>query len=500
MAEVPFAGAFAAIGRVTSPIAHRLGRRGMLVVRYVAIVLVALFAFTLALQATFPYDRVKDKVIESLAAQYDVTIGGVERGWKPGRVYFKAVSLRTRVTKPEETATTIFVDKLEVDLGLLSLIGMNISVDLEAKIGAGQIKGNITLPKLGKAGVKVDIKGTDLPGASLPLRSALGLPMTGKLDFAVDLDLPVSKNKMGRTSTDWTKVDGSIDLSCPSGCTLGDGHTKLKPLLKNRTNQVMVGDGIDFGEVHISTLDVHAVFTPAVGDAEAHSSSYKPGKFEVKKFNLTSPDGELHVDYMMTMAPSLDDSVVAGCLRFKASDNLLKKEETKKTYAAISTTGAELRSDGLFHIKLSDRFKDMKRLNLECGPNAAGSKVGNGEDFTPHVGAPPHISTVPLPEPKTASPPPPMPEPSAPPPPPPPANTANPTTGAMTPAVPPGAANAPGGSASPDRGPDRGIERGNERGSGSAPPPPNEGAAAGGGVAPGSAEPREMPPADRRTP
>ena len=146
MAEVPFAGAFAAIGRVTSPIAHRLGRRGMLVVRYVAIVLVALFAFTLALQATFPYDRVKDKVIERLAAQYDVTIGGVERGWKPGRVYFKAVSLRTRVTKPEETATTIFFDKLEVDLVLLSLIGMNISVDLEAKIGSVLIKGNITLP------------------------------------------------------------------------------------------------------------------------------------------------------------------------------------------------------------------------------------------------------------------------------------------------------------------------------------------------------------------
>lgn len=481
MAQVPFAGAFAAIGRVTSPISQRLGRRGTLVVRYATIAMIALVAFTLALQATFPYERMKDKIIEGLSGQYDVTIGGVERGWKPGRVYFKAVTLRTRVTKPDETATTFFVEKLEVDLGLLALIRMNISVDLDAKIGAGRIKGNITLPKFGKAGVKLDIDGTDLPGASLPLRSALGLPMTGKLDFAVDLDLPVSKNKMGRTSTDWTKVDGSIDLSCPSGCTLGDGHTKLKPLLKNRTNQVMVGDGIDFGEVHISTLDVHAVFTAAVGDPDAHSSSYKPGKFEVKKFNITSPDGELHVDYQMTMAPTLDDSVVAGCLRFKASDNLLKKEETKKTYAAISTTGAELRSDGLFHIKLSDRFKDMKRLNAECGPNAASSKVGNGEDFTPpHPGGGgfrPQINTTPPPDIKTGSAmhPPPMPEPP-PPPPPSPANTATPT-----PAVPPGT---PAGAAFGS-------------GSGSAlPPPPPEGNAAGAGSAPGSAEPQN----DRRSP
>lgn len=487
MAQVPFAGAFAAIGRVTSPITQRLGRRGTLVVRYVAIVVIALFAFTLALQATFPYDRMKDKLIESMSGQYDVTIGAVERGWKPGRVYFRAVSLRTRVTTPGETPTTFFIDKLEVDLGLLSLIGMNISVDLDAKIGAGRIKGNITLPKFGKAGVKLDITGTDLPGASLPLRSALGLPMTGKLDFAVDLDLPVAKNKMGRAATDWTKADGTIDLSCPTGCTLGDGHTKLKPLLKNRTNQVMVGDGIDFGEVHISTLDVHAVFTAAVGDADAHSSSYKPGKFEVKKFNITSPDGELHVDYQMTMASALDDSVVAGCLRFKASDNLLKKDETKKTYAAISTTGAELRSDGLFHIKLSDRFKDMKRLNAECGPNAATSKVGNGEDFSPHPGgipAPPHIMTPP-PEAKTGSAivPPPMPEPP-PPPPPSPSNTANPT-----PAVPPGATNPPGGPAA--------------FGSGSGSAPANEGNAAGAGAAPGSAEhelQHEVPATDRRTP
>jgi len=179
----------------------------------------------------------------------------------------------------------------------------------------------------------------------------------------------------------------------------------------------------------------------------------------------------------MTMAPSLDDSVVAGCLRFKASDNLLKKEETKKTYAAISTTGAELRSDGLFHIKLSDRFKDMKRLNAECGPNASASKVGNGEDFSPHpngTGIPPHIST--LPQPETKTPPPPMPEP---PPPPPPSNTAQP----MTPAVPPGAANAPAGAAAREH---------EGSGPGSAPPPP-EGAAAGAGSAPGSAE----QPADR---
>ena len=62
---VPFANAFAtagsAISRVTSPISSRLGRRGTIILRYVGIVVLALVVFAFALQATFPYERVKDR-------------------------------------------------------------------------------------------------------------------------------------------------------------------------------------------------------------------------------------------------------------------------------------------------------------------------------------------------------------------------------------------------------------------------------------------------------
>ena len=39
-----------------------------------------------------------DKAVELLSSSYDVSIGSVERGWMPGRVYFKAVTLRTRAS------------------------------------------------------------------------------------------------------------------------------------------------------------------------------------------------------------------------------------------------------------------------------------------------------------------------------------------------------------------------------------------------------------------
>src|SRR5690606_16452967 len=175
--------------------------------------------------------------------------------------------------------------------------------------------------------------GSRLPGDALPMRAALGLPMTGKIDFDVSLALPMEKSKMGKTAINWQKASGAFSLGCPTGCTFGDGKTKLKPLLKNTRNQVMVGEGIDFGKVTMDSLIAKA--------------SIKGGTLTVDRFETKSKDGELHIGYMMTLEKDFGESMVAGCLRFKGTDDLLKREP--KTYAALQTTGAELRNDGLFH-------------------------------------------------------------------------------------------------------------------------------------------------------
>jgi hypothetical protein len=178
------------------------------------------------------------------------------------------------------------------------------------------------------------------------------------------MKLPVETPKNGKPGINWKNVTGGLSLGCPHGCTFGDGKTKLKPLLKNTRNQVMVGEGIDFGKVNLDSLLAKA--------------SFKDHKLTLDKFDTKSKDGELKVDFSMTLEKSFDEGMVTGCLRFKGSEDLAKREP--RTAAAITTTGAELRSDGLFHIRLSDRFKDMKRLNQECGPGVSG--VTNGEDFT----------------------------------------------------------------------------------------------------------------------
>ncbi|HEY5947254.1 MAG TPA: type II secretion system protein GspN [Kofleriaceae bacterium] len=346
----------------------RLGPRTRRVLRYVGYVLLAVIVFVFALQLTFPYERLGDKVVESMSEKYEVTIGSVERGWMPGRVYFNSFSIRPRPTKPEETPQTFYVKRLEIDLGVFALIGGTISVDIDAtlgdnRVGYGHLTGTLEIEKLGKGSIHASFNGDKVPSDALPMAALIGLPMTGKLNLDVAANLPMEKSKLGRSSINWQKATGSLTLGCPTGCTFGDGKTKLKPLLKNTRNQAMVGDGIDFGKVSMDTLVAKATM--------------KGGKLTVDKFDTTSKDGVLKVDYMMTLDKEFGESMVAGCLRFKGSDDLLRREP--RTHAAISTTGAELRSDGLFHIRLTDRFKDMKRLNQECGPN---TKTNNGEDFS----------------------------------------------------------------------------------------------------------------------
>jgi type II secretion system protein N len=360
-----------------------VGPRTKKVLKIVGYIVLALVTFVFALQLTFPYNRVKDKVIEGLASKYDVTISSVDRGFMPGKITFNAVTLRTRPTKSDEVATTFFIKKLEINAGILSLIGGTASVDIDAEIGPGRIRGTIAISKSSTA---IDIEGIDLPSAMLPMREAIGLPMSGKIAFAAKLTLPNEKSKSGTKAVpNWQKAKGAFQFDCDSNCTFGDGTTKLRPKLKNARSQAFAADGIDFGKVTVNSMHAHVTI--------------KEGILELDKFDTKSEDGEIHVDFQVTLAPQLDDGMVAGCLRFKGSEALMKKEP--RTHAALSTTGANLGPDGLFHIRLDGKFKEMKRLAQTCGPTLKGNMDDPGNPSNNNTGRP--NLTVQPPEPASGS-------------------------------------------------------------------------------------------------
>ena len=379
-----------------------------LAVRIAFTVFVGIVTFVLALQLTFPYEKAVMRGTEQVADKYTITWREVERGWIPGRFYINGLMVRTRPTKPDEVATTFTVERLKVDIGIFAGIGGTAAIDFEAKIGSGKLGGSLSLSKSGST-IKID--GKDLPSARLPMKDIVGLPMEGDLDVTVDVSVPNEPNKVGKNAPNYQKLEGEAELSCPSNCVYGDGKTKLKMKLKNQRNQEFAKDGIEFG-----TLNIDSLFARV---------DIKNGRLEVTKFDAKSTDGELHVDYTMDLKPELNDSMVSGCLRYKGSDSLLKRDN--RTFNAITLIGGALGPDKLFHVRLTETFRDMKKLGQVCGagsPNMDDPGGSGGVHRRPNLTVQPEEPPIkPLPNasapvpPPTAAPTPTPPAPTAVPPP-----------------------------------------------------------------------------------
>ena len=125
-----------------------LSPRGKKIAKWVGYPVLAIVSFVLALQLTFPYDRVKQRIVDGLAAKYDVQIGSVGRGIMPGTVIFEKVVLTPRPKKADDPPQPPLVfDKVRAHLGLFALLGGKASVDYDVRIGQGSLNGNVTASK-----------------------------------------------------------------------------------------------------------------------------------------------------------------------------------------------------------------------------------------------------------------------------------------------------------------------------------------------------------------
>ena len=146
------------------------------------------------------------------------------------------------------------------------------------------------------------------------MREVVGLPMSGKLDFAVDLDLPNEANKAGKVGPDWTKAEGDVELGVPVGLHGRRRQDEAEaedqePAQRRRSPR----DGIEFGKIKIDSLLARI--------------EVKNGKLELTKFDAKSADGELHVDYSMdARSPTSTSRWSRAACGSSGSDELLKRE------------------------------------------------------------------------------------------------------------------------------------------------------------------------------
>jgi type II secretion system protein N len=393
----------------------QLGRRTRAILRYVGLVLLALVTFLFAFQATIPIDRIAEKLEELAAPKAELSIGKARRGIMPGTIYLENVWLKTHpkqedldkaytIQDPKERdkavaqlVSSLYFDEIKVSVGIFAAIRGTIAADIEAQIADGTLHGTVSF---NKDGTNVHMTGEDLPSQQLPMREVLSnLPMSGAINLEISLDLPNEKLKTGKIGPNWQRADGELDFECPSGCVIGDGKSKLKFKLKNARQAAFAGEGTDFGSVRIQSMVARA--------------ELKDGKLDLTKFETKSDDIQLFVDFSMTIAPELNDSAVAGCVRFRGTEALRKREP--RTFDQFALTGAFRAPDGLDHIHLTQTFKNIGKKPEQCGPGApsdsnkpslpSGPTAPNRRDDAPQVTIPP--PQMPPPPPPTAIPAPP---------------------------------------------------------------------------------------------
>lgn len=187
--------------------------------------------------------------------------------------------------------------------------------------------------------LRVQVARREVPLHEMPVASVLaGLPMAGLADIAIDLTVPNAGGKH-----DYRRTSGTIAFGCPTGCTLGDDVAKL-------VTSSLSNDGISFGHVTFDKVDLRM--------------QIDRGHVKVTRWQLESKDLTLAVKLDIDLAPELADSLLDGCVRFKASPTLEQRDP--RTAALINTTGALRGPDGFFSIKVGGRVGQRRLIGQEC--------------------------------------------------------------------------------------------------------------------------------------
>lgn len=318
-----------------------LGTRARTALKIGGYALLALVTFVYAIHLTFPYERVKDKLIEQLSAKYDVTISGVDRSLVPGRFALTGVTLASRPTVAGQPVTMMYFKRVELDLKFLPLLGKRVVAELDVSTGNGSIAG--TVEQDGTTTI-AHFKLRRVPLATLPgISDAVGLPMDGNADGKLSLRLPKG---------DWTKAVGKFDLGCSVGCAVGDGVTKIYPKPTRPADAALYRDGLTVPKILI--------------DRFAIGVDVGKGNASLRSFELVSADGKVEVDFDIKLARQIGNSTINGCIRYQCLPEFQHK------YPGLCIGSPIVDEQGMLNIKLTGQVSRMRRLPQRCDTSGGG--------------------------------------------------------------------------------------------------------------------------------
>ncbi len=348
------------------------------------------FALVLFGYLTFPFDRLKDRILSEITKSSackgapQVTIEKLDSYWFSG-VELSGVKVRlpaadasasapkgfgtggfgsaggfgAAAAKAEpEKESVIEVPEAHARARLLPLLLGRVQLDFWASVFGGEVTGSAPAGS-SKGDVELAISDVKLSEVS-PLQNLLGIPIDGKVNGELSLSPLDGK---------FSKASGKLELSI-KGLVVSDGKTKIQGLLAIPAAKV--------DEIVIA------------GEAEK-------GSLKITKLSANGPDLELDGDGKINVREPWGDSGVDIYIKFRFTDAYRGKDATTKSIlgepGSTSTPLIEMQVAKLKKAKRSDGFYGFhihgKLKKLDYTPSAtevSSSKKGGksaGADSPP---------------------------------------------------------------------------------------------------------------------
>jgi type II secretion system protein N len=308
-----------------------------------------LFCLVLFARWTFPYDKLRDRIVLSFNQQQRESGGQQELKIDelgPASIaglHATGVHLLGPPSEPGKAPSDLKIDEAK---GSISIFGLLFgSHDLSFKIDAfGGVIDGVFEDSSKERKIDVTLEAVNLAQVDA-LPQMIGVPVEGTVDGSIKLTLPEGKA---------SKATGSLSLETKD-VAVGDGKAKLKGLLA--LPRLVIG-GLTIA-----------------GDA-------KEGTLKLSKLAAGGKDLELAGDGRIQLRESLGDSLADVNVRFKINDAYRSKNDmTKNLFGAPGSTMPAL-------FELDPTVKQSKRPDGFYGWHMRGPLSKPAFDPAPNAGAP----------------------------------------------------------------------------------------------------------------
>lgn len=277
------------------------------ILRWVGYPLFYIVALLVFAYATFPYERVRDRIVSDYNAgqspdSHRLEIEELDGYWLSGIEVENAALVPPATSKPKASgadggapkAKRTEIDQAYARASILRYIVGTLHVSFGAVMGEGDLEGYYSENDDGQE-IHAELDAVDVGG--LPYVSGVvgGLPLAGEMTGTIDLTLPESE---------FAQATGDIDLSI-FGLSVGDGKTKVEGAPLPALPKLRAGD-----------LKLEA--------------TAEEGRVQVKKLESKGPDLELIADGKLRLRDPLDTSLAELNVRFRFTDAYKSKNDITK--------------------------------------------------------------------------------------------------------------------------------------------------------------------------